>query len=311
MKKASNKNKPTINTPNPQKSSPQLQDSSIKLSKKANNRYTSINLFSSRIPNNNPDLNSPTLFVDKTNLVQTPNTSKIFFLKNRFSNLTNQMSNPLINMIDSSFKENINPNRLDNEQCLSESNLIIKGLPPKTIPTTTSTTPKEPFILSSFQSPQHPYIASKSIFNGTSRLNNEIKARLDITPEEAKSEQLNVNNQRGLIRTNSLFKLHVNSPKMNGYHIGKALSIGSMESLKSYPNSHTKLNNTSNIMEHHFNVMNDSNGQISNKKSNGSSERATVDGVDIQERCINHHHKKVFNILIIFYKFYDRQNMLK
>ena len=301
MKKAISKNKQTTNTPNPQKSSPQLSGT-IKNSKKVNDRYTSINLLSTRLSNHNPHLNShlnsPTSFVNKTNLMQTPNTSKIFFLKNKFSNSKNQINNPLINMVDSSFKENVNPNRLDHY--ISESNLITKSLPPKTTPVTTIITPKQPFITSPFQFSHHLCTAPKSIYNEGSSLSNEIKARMSITSEEAKPEQLASNNQRSLIRTNSLYKLHVNSPKMSGYHLCKTLSIGSMETLKSYPNSHTKLNNTSdntsNIIEHHLNIINDYD-QISSRKSNGSSERTAIDCAgDTQERCINHPHKKVFII---------------
>ena len=288
MKKFNSKNKPTINTPNPQKSPPQLP-ATIKNSQKKNNRYISINLFSTKSSHQNPHLNSPSSFVNRANLIQTPNNSKIFFLKNKFSNSNNHISNSTINMTDSSFKENINPNTPDLDKFVIEPNLKNKNITPKVTLAAATFTPREAF--TSFNYAQNIHLAHKNIFNGGgSTLSNEIKAR--ISSEEARPEQLIA--QRGLIRTNSLLKLDINSPKIGSYHLGKALSIGSMESLTRYTHSQTKLNNTCSIIEHNFNVMNDSNDQMSCRKSNGSSERATV---GTQERCMNHPHKKVINVL--------------
>ena len=293
MKKFNTKNKPTINTPNPQKSPPQIP-ATIKNSQKKNNRYISINLFSTRSSNQNPHLNSPSLFVNKANLMQTPNNSKIFFLKNKFSNSNNHINNSTINMTnmtDSSFKENINPNIPDLDKFVIEPNLITRNVTPKvTLPATTFT-PREGFI-TSFNYAQNIHVAPpKNLFNGGgSSLSNEIKAR--ISSEEARPEQLIA--QRALVRTNSLLKLDINSPKIGSYHLGKALSIGSMENLTRYTHSQTKLNNTCSIIEHNLNAMNESNDQMSCRKSNGSSERATV---GTQERCMNHPHKKVINMM--------------
>ena len=307
MKKLNSKNKPTINTPNPQKSSPQFPGT-IKNSKKINNRYTSINLFSTKSSDQNVHLNSPGSYINRANLLQTPNTSKIFFLKNKFSNSNNHINNSTINMTDSSFKENINPNRSDNNKFLAESNLITKTLPSTKTLATIILAPREAFI-TSFKYAQNLQEAPKNVFNRGSSLSNEIKAR--ITSEEAKPEQLLA--QRSLARTNSLLKLDINSPKIGRYNLTKALSIGSMECLSKYTNGHTKLNstlnNTSSIMEHRSNVMNDSNDQImSCRKSNGSSERATV---CTQERCTNHPHKKVFIMLKIIFINMDRLSILK